>query len=117
MTDTPGHNPLAGSALVAGIDAIIESPRMEHLFGQLRIALSVAKAGIRADGLLRADLMLRISFENEQIIVEGLGDIAGSSIMGWLKQSLVDQGFTVGNLDGSSALVVEGFKRLSPHIH
>ena len=117
MTDTPSDLSLFGSSMVAGTDREQESPRMEYLFGQLRIALSVAKTGIRAGGLLDTDFMLRISFDDELIVIEGLGDVAGSRVMDWLRMSLIDQGFVVDGYGSAPALVVEGYKQLSPHIH
>ena len=106
MTDAPCITPFSDAGLIAGADNEIESPRMEYLFGQLRIALSIAKAGIRADGLLDTDLMLRITFDNDQIAIEGIGEVAGTRIMGWIKASLVDQGFAVDDHENKPALIV-----------
>lgn len=93
-----------------------ESPRMDYLIGELRIAMSLARAGLRADGLYGGGFQCKLSCDDSEVAIIPLPVGVHGPLLPLLKSSLEDQGFVVAMLD-KHGLVVLGCKRLNPNIH
>lgn len=93
-----------------------ESPRIDFLLAELRMAMSRTREGLRADGLHVGEMYCRLSYEVAGIEIVPVPIGAHKPLISLLKYSLEDLGFTVSDLE-CHGLIVHDCKRRNPNIH